>query len=106
MCYKTFVFIALLFLSIGLFSAQDNLITLFPANSTKVSDKFYKLSKDFDSSVKKVKLSLEQSENIRSESLIKENGFRIYVFYNLRTTAEWTKLFIIEEDGKVTARFY
>jgi len=85
---------------------RDLYIIWLPANAVKKAEKVYAIPLDFDGAVKKVGQRLEQDPMVRSDLLLNENGFRIFAFYTMRETIGWRKLLIVEEDGKVTARFF
>ncbi len=105
--YKRLALAALLLVSTVSFAAdRDIFIVWLPANSVKKAEKVYSIPLDFDTAVKRVTQRLAQDPMVRSDLLLNENGFRIYAIYTLRETIGWRKLLIIEEDGKVTARFF
>jgi hypothetical protein len=104
--YKTAALTVLLFLSAEVFANRDIYIVWLPGNAVKKAEKVYTIPLDFDGAVKKVRQRIEQDPMVRSDILLNESGFRIYAFYNLRESSGWRKLFLIEEDGKVTARFF
>ncbi len=106
LCYKLVAFLVLLLVNMPLSAAQDTLIGLLPGNAVKLSEKVYKVPLDFDNTIKKIALKFGDLPSIRSDILIKENNFRVYVFYNLKETAAWQRLYIVEEEGKITARFF
>ncbi len=105
--YKRLVVVALLLVNTAVFAADRDLyIVWLPANSVKKGEKVYSIPLDFDTAVKRVRQRFAQDSMVRSDLLINENGFRIYAFYTLRETIGWRKLLIIEEDGRITARFF
>jgi len=105
--YKCFALLVLLLMSSIFFAAdRDIYLVWLPPNAVKKAEKVYSIPLDFDGAVKKVRQRLEQDPLVRGDLLLTENGFRIYAFYTLRETVGWRRLFIIEEDGKVTARFF
>ncbi|MGI6394113.1 MAG: hypothetical protein ACOX2F_05215 [bacterium] len=105
LCYRTTVFFALLLLSYGLI-AQDLNLRYLPHQATKVGDGKYQLMKDFDTSVKQVRALYVGDKFIKEDSFTNEEGFRIHVFYNLKQSAPWHKIYVILWDDKVFARVF
>jgi len=107
LCYKCLVFTVLLFLSIGLFAGKDPYLHILPKQTVKAGKNRYKSTKyTFKETVSKLKKSFVKKEYIKSDFLIKEGGFQIYVFYNLKSTSKWHKIYVIEEEGKVFIRVF
>ena len=105
LCYKAVVFSVLLLLSCGLFANDLNLRYL-PHQAAKVGDGKYQLMKDFDTSVKQVRALYVGDKYIKDDLLTNEENFRIHVFYNLKKSAPWYKIYIIAWDDKVFARVF
>lgn len=106
MWYRTALLTVLLFVSIEAFADRDLYIVWLPSNAVKKAEKVYTIPLDLDGAVKKVRQRMAQDPLIRSDVLLNEDGFRIYAFYNLRQTGAWRKMYLIEEDSRVTARFF
>ncbi len=107
MCYKRLVIFALLLVNAAVFAADRDLYIIWlPSNAVKKAERVYTIPHDFDTTVKRVTQRFAQDPMVRSSLLLNENGFRIYAIYTMRDTMGWRKLLIIEEDGKVTARFF
>ncbi len=106
MCYKFACFIALLFVSLNICAARDYFITLLTKKARRTAPGYYNLHEDFDSSIKEIKDKFEESPLIKSDYLVNEKGFKVYVFYNHRKTPRWNKLYVVLSDARVTARFY
>lgn len=105
LCYKAVVLSALLFLSYGLFAADLNLKYL-PNQASKVGDGKYQLVKDFDTSVKQIRALYAGDKYIKEDLLTNEENFRIYIFYNLKQSAPWHKIYVILWDDKVFAKVF
>ncbi len=106
MSYKKIILLFVILFSFGFVFARDFYILKLPNSAIKIGDKQYQLSKDFDTSIKQIKRKFYGNSFIRSDILVNEKDFRIYVFYNLKPASKWRKLFVIEEKGKVRARFF
>lgn len=104
-CYKAVVFSVLLLLSYGL-AANDLNLRYLPHQAAKVGDGKYQLMKDFDTSVKQVRTLYVGDRYIKDDLLTNEENFRIHVFYNLKKSAPWYKIYIIAWDDKVFARVF
>lgn len=105
LCYKAVALIVLLFLSYGL-SATDLNLKYLPNQASKVGDGKYQLTKDFDTSVKQFRTLFTGDEFIKEDLHVNEENFRIYVFYNLKQSAPWHKIYVISWDDKVFARVF
>ena len=105
LCYKAVALVALLFLSYGL-SATDLNLKYLPAQAVKVGDAKYQLAKDFDTSVKQIRTLFVGDANIKEDLYVNEENFRIQVFYNLKQSAPWHKIYVISWDDKVFARVF
>jgi len=103
--YNAAVFLVLLLLSCGLYAKDLNLAYL-PNQAAKVGDDKYQLMKDFETSVKQIQALFVGDDMVKSELQTSEAGFQVYVFYNLRKTAYWHKIYVIAWDDKVYARIY
>ena len=101
--YKAAALIVLSFLSFGLFARDLNLVYL-PQQAVKVSDNKYQLVKDFDTSVKQIKSLVVGDDFIKDDLIANEDGFRVHVFYNLKKSAIWHKIYVIAWDDKVFAK--
>ncbi|HNZ54432.1 MAG TPA: hypothetical protein PLD55_02065 [bacterium] len=105
LCYKAVVFSVLLLLSYGL-AANDLNLKYLPHQASKVGDGKYQLMKDFDTSVKQVRALYVGDRYIKEDLLTNEENFRIHVFYNLKKSAPWHKIYVISWDDKVFARVF
>lgn len=105
LCYKSVAFLVLLLLSYGL-AANDLNLRYLPHQAVKVGDGKYQLMKDFDTSVKQVRALYVGDRYIKDDLLTNEENFRIHVFYNLKKSAPWYKIYIIVWDDKVFARVF
>jgi len=105
LCYKLLTFLVLLFLSFGILASDLNLRYL-PHQAAKVGEGKYQLMKDFDTSVKQIRVKLEGDKHIREDLFINEEGFRVYAFYNLKPSSFWHKIYVISWDDKVFARVF
>lgn len=103
--YKAAVLIVLLLLSLGLFAKDLNLAYL-PPQASKTGDNKYQLMKDFDTSVKQIKALVVGDDMIKDELMTNEENYRVHVFYNLKKSAPWHKIYVIEWDDKVFARVF
>jgi hypothetical protein len=105
LCYKSLAFLVLLFLSFGILASDLNLRYL-PHQAAKVGEGKYQLNKDFDTSVKQVRVKLQGEKHIREDLFINEEGFRVHAFYNLKPSSFWHKIYVVSWDDKVYARVY
>ncbi|HNW83183.1 MAG TPA: hypothetical protein PKG52_09865 [bacterium] len=105
LCYKAVAFAALLLLSYGL-SATDLNLKYLPNQAVKVGDGKYQLAKDFDTSVKQIRTLFAGDANIKEDLHVNEEDFRVQVFYNLKQSAPWHKIYVISWDDKVFARVF
>ena len=105
LCYKAVALTALLLLSYGL-SATDLNLKYLPNQAVKVGDGKYQLAKDFDTSVKQIRTLFAGDANIKEDLHINEDNFRVQVFYNLKESAPWHKIYVISWDDKVFARVF
>ena len=103
LCYKSLAFFVILFLSLGILASDLNLKYL-PHQASKVGEGKYQLIKDFDTSVKQIRVKLEGNKYIKEDLFINEEGFRVYAFYNLKPSSFWHKIYVISWDDKVYAR--
>ena len=103
--YKAAVLIVLSLLSFGIF-AKDLYLAYLPAQATKTGDNKYQLMKDFDTSVKQVKALFVGDSSVKDELLTNEENYRVHVFYNLKPSAPWHKIYVIAWDDKVFARIF
>jgi hypothetical protein len=101
--YKAAVLIVLSILSFGIFAKDLNLAYL-PQQAVKAGDNKYQLVKDFDTSVKQMKVLFAGNDSIKDELLTNEENYRVHVFYNLKQSAPWHKIYVIAWDDKVFAR--
>ncbi len=105
LCYKAVAFFVLFLLSFGIFASDLNLKYL-PHQAARVGDGKYQLVKDFDASVKQVRDRVGEDKYIREDLYINEDGFRVHVFYNLKPSSFWHKIYVISWDDKVYARVF
>ena len=103
--YKAAVLIVLSLLSFGIFAKDLNLAYL-PAQATKTGDNKYQLMKDFDTSVKQVQALFVGDSSVKDELLTNEENYRVHVFYNLKQSAPWHKIYVLGWDDKVLARIF
>ena len=103
--YKAAVLIVLSLLSFGIFAKDLNLAYL-PPQATKTGDNKYQLVKDFDTSVKQMKGLFVGDDSVKDELMTSEENYRVHVFYNLKKSAPWHKIYVIAWDDKVFARIF
>jgi hypothetical protein len=101
--YKAAVLIVLLLLSFGILAKDLNLAYL-PPQAVKAGDNKYQLVKDFDTSVKQMKGLFVGDDSIKDELMTSEENYQVHVFYNLKKSAPWHRIYIISWDDKVFAR--
>lgn len=104
-CYKAAAFLVLLFLSCGL-TAKDVNLAYLPPQAVKVGEGKYQLVKDFDTSIKQIHNIFLGDESIKDDLVINEENYRVHLFYNLKKSSPWHKIYVVFRDDKVFARIF
>ncbi len=104
MCYKVIGFCALLLTSLTLFGANDPFISILPTRTFKVSEGVYEAKRSFQETLRRMRKRFDQNQFVKNDLIINEDGFRVAVFFNLKETSRWQKIYVIERDEKVFIR--